>query len=250
MSVAPLRTLLDPANPVANVYWFTHAGGGTSVLLQRFREAEFEKPVRVFSPWMPSREKMVRVSFEGELNDLARELRRQLLEAQETDALPMVLVGHSFGGAIAFRLASELIDCGVRPHRLIVMATPAPNSERDHAVLHRLSDADLIAEVDRLFGGVPSEILRNPDLQRLFAPALRCDLRLLETHRETASPIDVPLTAVYGSEDSQVGISQVQGWREWTTSQFRLRSMPGDHFFPQHRIAEIVQLGVWDALPG
>lgn len=250
MTVAPLRKLLDPADPVANVYWFTHAGGGTSVLLQRLREAEITPPVRVFSPWMPYREKMVRASFDGDLNDLARELRLQMLESQEMDALPTVLVGHSFGGAIAFRLAIELIECGLRPHRLIVMATPSPNSARNHEVLHRLSDADLIAEVDRLFGGVPSEILRNPDLQRLFAPALRCDLRLLETHHESASPIDVPLTAVYGSEDSQVGISQVQGWREWTTSQFRLRSMPGNHFFPQHRLAEIVQLGVWDVLTG
>jgi len=58
------------------------------------------------------------------------------------------------------------------------------------------------------------------------------------------------MTAIYGADDRQVGISQVQGWRQFTTSRFRLRSMPGDHFFPLQRIAEIAQLGVWDALPG
>ncbi|MGI9472265.1 MAG: thioesterase II family protein [Rubripirellula sp.] len=250
MTAQQLRLIFEPVDPVANVYWFTHAGGGTSALMQRFRDVDLALPVRVHSPWMPRREKLVRQAFEGDLPDLARLMVDQIADRQQVDSLPLVLVGHSFGGALAFRIASELVARGIPIHRLIVLATPSPQSEADHRDLHSLTDSELIVEVDNLFGGIPEEILGNPDLQQLFAPALRCDLRLLEMHRELADPIDVPLTAVYGNDDRQVGISRTQGWRQWTASQFRLRSMPGDHFFPFQRTAEIIQLGVWDALPG
>ena len=248
--IPQLRLICESLDPIADVYWFTHAGGGTSALMQRLRAADLAFPLRVYSPWMPLREKLVRHSFAGDLSNLAALLADQILADRPTSPLPIVLVGHSFGGALARQIACDLWRNGLRAHRLVLLATPSPQSESTHRELHTLSDGELIAEVDQLFGGVPDEILQNHDLQKLFTPALRYDLKLLETHHAVLEPIDVPLTAVYGTVDRQVGLPQMRGWRDATSSQFRLRSMPGDHFFPHRRISEIVKLGVWDALPG
>ena len=58
----------------ADVYWLTHAGGGTNTLWHRLRTAGQVIPARVHAPWMPLREKLAETGFDGGMDQLASAL--------------------------------------------------------------------------------------------------------------------------------------------------------------------------------
>jgi pyochelin biosynthetic protein PchC len=85
---------------------------------------------------------------------------------------------------------------------------------------------------------------------KFFTPALRFDLGLLERYRHVQADqvIDVPITAICGTDDRAVDLADMQRWETMTSAAFRLRSMPGDHFFPLERMAEILAAATWDTV--
>jgi surfactin synthase thioesterase subunit len=247
------RLINEPANSVADAYWLTHAGGGTNTLVHRMRTLRADHPVQVRAPWMPAREELADVTFDGDLNELATLLGAQIASERERDGSenPFVLIGHSFGCVLAFRVACDLVARGIMPHRLVVLSFPSPDRSSHEQQLHTLSDDALIREVDALFGGIPEGIRDDAAAQRFFVPGLRLDLGLLEQyeHSPITQPLSVPIVAICGIDDRAVNMSQMQQWNRMTSTTFRLRSMPGDHFFPLGRMPEILQIALWDALP-
>jgi surfactin synthase thioesterase subunit len=65
-------------------------------------------------------------------------------------------------------------------------------------------------------------------------PCLRADFTAFETYEYRAeSPLDIPISAFGGDADNYVRTHEVAGWREQTTGRFRMRVIPGNHFFLQ-----------------
>jgi surfactin synthase thioesterase subunit len=202
---------------------------------------------------MPAREELADVTFHGDLNQMASLLARQIeaeRNQQDSDD-PFVLIGHSYGGILAYRVASDLSARGIIPHRLVVLSSPAPDRPSHDGPLHCLSDEALVQQVDALFGGVPQSILDDAAAHRFLVPGLRFDLGLLEGYEHVpADPLSVPIVAVCGMDDRAVSVAQMQGWRRFTSDRFQLRLMPGDHFFALARMPEILRIALWDVLPG
>ena len=66
----------------------------------------------------------------------------------------------------------------------------------------------------------------------LVLPTLRADFSLYETYSHVPGPpLACPITALGGLEDDTVSRRQLDAWRDQTTGPFRLRMLPGDHFF-------------------
>lgn len=250
--VPEFRTILQPDAPaVADVFWITHAGGGANTLAFRAKQISAKAPLWLSTPRMPAREEQLELSFEGELHDVAKRLADSIVAAHDADGrrdLPVVVIGHSFGSVLAYRTTRELIQQGVIPHRLMVLSFPAADRMSYEKQLHKLSNQELIAEVDELFGGVPENIRGDEAALRFFVPALRFDLGLLERyqHQSDGQAIPVPITAICGTDDRAVDLADMQRWDLMTDADFRLRSMPGDHFFPLERMAEILDAATWD----
>ncbi|MGN9809492.1 thioesterase II family protein [Micromonospora sp. BQ11] len=163
--------------------------------------------------------------------------RLQPLVDQLTDVLadvpqPYVLLGYSVGALISFEVARNLPRLGwPGPSALFVAAARAPHLRSSRPPLHELSRDDLVEGLHRL-AGHRNALLDNKELVDVMLPVLRADLGLDETYdHRGGDPVGCPIAAFGGSEDWSVTRSDLEGWREHTTSDFSVCTLPGGHFF-------------------
>ncbi|MEV5715466.1 alpha/beta fold hydrolase [Amycolatopsis mediterranei] len=145
---------------------------------------------------------------------------------------PYSVFGHSLGALVAYEVVRELRRTGRRlPDRLIVSGFPAPSTRRTEPPVHGLPDDELIAEVATRHGGLPGEILTDPELKAMVARYLRADYQVLETYEwRPEEPLPVPLT-VFGGRDDSIGEDELRAWQEHVTEAITVRQFPGDHFY-------------------
>src|SRR5262249_19393623 len=141
---------------------------------------------------------------------------------------------HSLGALVAFELARRLRrDGGPQPARLFVSGCPAPQARTREKSVHTLPDAEFIEELRRL-KGTPAVVLADDELMELLLPTLRADFALCEPYAfAPGPPLTCPISALGGLADDTVSRHDLDPWREQTTGPFRLRLLPGDHFFLQ-----------------
>jgi medium-chain acyl-[acyl-carrier-protein] hydrolase len=145
---------------------------------------------------------------------------------------PFAFFGHSLGALVAFEVARRLRqDSGTEPVQLFVSGCAAPQAQVQDRPIHNLPADEFWKEVQGL-NGTPREVLANEELRELLLPVLRADFALCETYAlEPDSPLHCPVFALGGLGDDTVASQDLEGWRERTSGPFRLRMLPGDHFF-------------------
>jgi surfactin synthase thioesterase subunit len=209
------------------LFCFSHAGGGAAF----FRPwcAALAPAVDVRPVQLPGRESRF---------DEAPYRRMELLLDPLCAALepyldrPYALFGHSMGALVAYEVARRF-STSSRPAAtcLVVSGRRGPRTPSDHRLLHGLPDAEFLAEIGRL-GGMPREVLDEPDLLDLVLPPLRADYELVETYRPPEGVgLDCAVAAYLGAADSEVDRSGIEGWRRETTGRFTSRVFPGGHFY-------------------
>ncbi|MGN5377336.1 thioesterase II family protein [Streptomyces lasalocidi] len=117
------------------------------------------------------------------------------------------------------------------PERLIVSAFPAPHLPRHAARVSDRTDAELVADLDERYGGIPPQIAADADLTALLLPVFRADLTLLDNHRHgEGEPLPVPLDVLGGEADVVPAEPLTQG-KEHSTKYVRVRRFPGGRFY-------------------
>lgn len=146
---------------------------------------------------------------------------------------PFAIYGHSMGAWVAFELVRALRRIGrVQPVHLFVGARRAPHRPPRLAPLSGLDDPAFLAAIHDRYAGIPEAVRTNAELMALFLPTLRADFGLLDRYRYAdEAPLDVPITALYGTEDRVEDPSDVRAWSEHTSAEFAFHAMPGGHFF-------------------
>jgi surfactin synthase thioesterase subunit len=141
---------------------------------------------------------------------------------------PFAVLGHSFGGLLAFALARHLEAGGARPRHLFVSrAAPSRTTEPPVAAL---DDEAFVAHVRRL-GGLDPDVLAHPDLVDLVTPALRADYEAAEAHTpDPAATVIAPITALGGLHDPAAPPGALIAWGRHTTGRFTRITLPGGHF--------------------
>lgn len=208
-----------------------HAGGGVRIF--RGWSEELGPDIVVKPVALPGRDGDPRTARHGMtalLDDLTDDL-------QDRIEAPYALFGHSLGAVIAFELARRLSTEG-RPGApvLLIVSGSAPPLQVAKSSRHRhlLPDDEFAEEVEKL-GGTPSGALDDPDVREILLPQLRADFAVAETYDpETTGGGDLtvpcPISALVGNTDRTVDHSTVGEWSAHTTSSFRQRTLPGDHF--------------------
>ena len=227
------------------LFCLPYAGGSASIYR---RWGEVLNDVDVCAVQLPGHGSRFR---EQPLNHVS-ELVPELADAMRPYlGLPFALFGHSMGALVAFELARELRRRKWKqPVLLFVSACRALQDPVDGEPISYLPDAEFIREIRKLYAGIPDEVLAAPEFLAIMLPALRADMRILESYRYThEEPLDCPISCFGGNQDSHVIPQSLGTWREQTLSTFSLRLFPGGHFFIDSDRATVLQAIADDLRP-
>lgn len=224
-----------PARPGApKLYCFAHGGGSAA---EYVRWARALTGVELHVVQLPGRGSRFGEPPLTSMGTLVAALTEQV-----AFGAPYTFFGHSLGALVAYELAGALREAGRRlPERLVVSGFPAPHLPRTSLGLHLLPDDELLAEVSRLHGGIPREVLDEPELRALVAVPLRADYTIVETYRWRDRPaLEVPVT-VFGGRDDRVDEAELAAWQELTTLPVEVRTFPGGHFYLREHSAVVLR---------
>ncbi len=151
---------------------------------------------------------------------------------------PHAFYGHSFGARVAYEMArlAQAHFPGQTRH-LFISGCRSPDSRQPQPYLHGLPQDDFIQALIKL-GASQESIEQDKTLLRLLAPNMRSDVKLAELWSHCPDRgLDVPLTALYGSDDPLDTAQSMMNWREFTRREFELIEVCGSHFFvkPQRK---------------
>jgi len=212
------------------MFCFPYAGGGASAYRGWAGSPGALPDVEVCPVQLPGRE--------GRLREAPFE-RPELLVQALADALqpyfrdlPFVFFGHSMGAMLSFELARELRRRGqALPLHLFVSGRRAPQEPDHDEPIHELPEPEFIEKIREL-NGTPEEVLQHAELMKLLIPVLRADFSVNETYvYKEEEPFEIGISSFGGLGDKEVSREQAAAWKDHTRGRFRLRMLPGDHFF-------------------
>jgi medium-chain acyl-[acyl-carrier-protein] hydrolase len=209
------------------MFCFPYAGGGASIY--RGWGASLPGDLEVCPVQIPGRESRLREPAFADPKAMITAIADALAPYWD---LPFVFFGHSMGAMISFELARELRRRGrPQPLHLFVSGRRAPQLPAREEPIHALPEAEFIEKLREL-NGTPEEVLQHAELMKLITPILRADFGVNETYEFTAeAPLDAGISAFGGLGDEDVTREDVEAWKENTHGRFRMRMLPGDHFF-------------------
>lgn len=207
------------------VICFPHAGGTASA----FRTWPLGLPADtgVLAVRYPGREDRLRDPFPSGLEALADDIADAL---GDLTRYRLVLFGHSMGASVAHEVALRFQKQGCPPAALCVSGRRPP-----HGLVGQRqfcgTDEEIIADVVR-FDESRAPVFADPDLRDLVLPAVRADYRLVDDYTGgDRPPLDCPVYGYTGDDDPEVTPEQMHEWADMTTGAFRLRVLPGGHFY-------------------
>ena len=216
-------------NPRARLrlFCFPYAGGGASTY--RGWGASMPAYLEVCPVQLPGRESRLRDPAFSRTELMVPELADALRPYMD---LPFAFFGHSMGGLIGFELSRELRRRGqALPLHLFVSGRRSPQVPPREEPIYALPEPEFLDRLREL-NGTPEEVLQHEELMRLLIPILRADFSINETYSYTEEePFDFGISAFGGLGDQEITREDVEAWRQQTRGRFRVRMLPGDHFF-------------------
>ncbi|MFF6918387.1 alpha/beta fold hydrolase [Streptomyces sp. NPDC012466] len=176
-----------------------------------------------------------RLTGEPQIDD-ARELAGFFLRRLAADGPgPFAFFGHSMGALVAYEMAQRLAAEGRElPLWLGLSARGAPRPQGEATRRHALPDEELRLHLAAM-GGTPVEVLRDADLWEMFSPAIRNDLKLVESWRPLPGTpaLTMPVAVYGGTRDVVVGPERLAAWEQFAEHFQGLRMSEGGHFYFQ-----------------
>ena len=156
---------------------------------------------------------------------------------------PFAFLGHCLGGLICFEVTRELRrQSKPSPIHLFIVSCRAPQLPASGTPSYNLPDNEFIEKMRR-GNSTPVEILTNPKFMNLFLPSIRADAVLDNTYQYCiGEPLDCPISAFGGTEDSVVSQNELNDWRYQTHNSFKLQIFEGDHFFLKNDSASFLKV--------
>lgn len=209
------------------LFCFPYAGGGTGIFHGWSDRLPWEIEIHVAR--LPGREARLNDPPFNRISTLVAAIATAFDSAPDK---PFATFGHSMGAVISFELARRLrSDYGLEPQQMIVSGCRAPQLGLTKERIYDLPELEFIEKLSSL-NGTPRGVLEHPEMMQLLLPMLRADFEAVQTYSHAPEqPFDCPITALGGLKDNEVAQADLEAWREHTRGEFKVRMLPGDHFF-------------------
>jgi surfactin synthase thioesterase subunit len=90
-------------------------------------------------------------------------------------------------------------------------------------------------------------IVDDPRLLSVVLPKIRADLQVADTYTPAEEPaLPCPIRTFAGDADGLASPEHAWAWRRHTDGDFRMRVLPGGHFFMHERRAQLLRFIVQD----
>ena len=225
--------LLRPRlRPTAMVRLFCLPSAGCGPSMFHGWAAALPDTIEVIGVGLPGRESLI---SEPLLNGLP-EIANQIIRAMEPLLdRPYALFGHSMGAWLAYELCHQLRrNMQPMPRRLMVSGRRAPHLPPRRSPLRGLGDAELLAEVQKRYGGISDAVLAEPELMKLLLPVLRTDITAVETYVcPDEPPLQCNIDSFGGLQDDEINEDELQAWAIHTLGSFSVKRFSGGHFYLQ-----------------
>ncbi len=220
-----IRRFRDGDGYETKLVCFPHAGAVAG--MYRTWPSGLPSDVGVLAVRYPGREERFDDPIPAGLEALADDIADALGELARQR---VVLFGHCFGATVAHEVALRLQDRGYPPAALCVSGTQPPHLLAGERVVPT-DDEDIIAHVVSLDAS-RAAAFDDPEMREAVLPAVRGDYGLVGGYSGgSRPPLACPVYAYAGGEDSEVTPQEIERWADMTDGAFRLRVLPGGHFY-------------------
>ena len=164
---------------------------------------------------------------------------------------PIAFYCHSAGAGIGLELARYLRkEKGIQPVKFIVGGWRSPHLESPFKFLDAIHDDEVYMDknIPNILNHlrsleIPESVLQNKELIDEMLPALRADILLGKryTYYED-EPLNCPVTALTGKDDTVFSEEQVKAWKKHTSGEFRFIKVNGSHLFCRDNKEELLEL--------
>ncbi|MBN2534294.1 MAG: thioesterase [Spirochaetales bacterium] len=219
------------------LFCFHFAGGGASVF-KRWNNS-LPGQIELCAVQLPGREERYEEPAFTCYKDAVSHLMPELLPFLDR---PFFFFCHSMGTIIGFHLVLEIIEkYGLHPVHIFFSSSAAPHNKPLFKKISHLADDQFIQEIKN-FGGIPSQILNNPDFIKILLPILRKDFQLIESFEYSEGmKLHCPLTIFGGKDDRAVPVNKLEGWDRVTLEKANIQLFPGNHFYFIDQQEEVIE---------
>jgi surfactin synthase thioesterase subunit len=217
------------------VFCFPHAGGSPRAFLDW--QTELGEDAEILAVCRPGREHRA-AEPAPTITQYVDGAAAAITAVTEADGRPFYLFGHSLGALVAFEVARRLSGRAALRH-FVASGCSAPSLLPSQRVkdIAKLTGQDF-AEAIGFFGGLPREVIADPEVRDLLLPGLIADFQLAVGYRYQPGPrLGVPATLIAGRDDPHVKAAQLEPWN----SEFRWPPdrhwAEGGHFYFEQRPA-------------
>ena len=206
------------------LFCFHYLGGSASV----FREWSDHLPldIEVCPIQLPGRENRINEQPFTELTQLVETLTQVLIPHLDK---PFAFYGHSMGNLISFEVAHLLrqqYSCS--PIHLLVGGLSAPQSVAAYWPKDKSFSEERILKLME----IPREVQEDKQFMEHLMSICRVDYQLSQSYiYSNKEPLDCPISAWCGEQDSLVSQDDILGWHQQTKNTFKLHMIPGKHLF-------------------
>ena len=237
---------------VPRIFCFPHAGGSPRAFLDW--QDGVGADAEIVAVCRPGREHRAAEPAPS-IGELVEGAAAAITEVTIADGRPFALFGHSLGALIAFEVCHRLAagasvpgpagagtggpeaagagGADVTPRHLIASGCSAPSLLPSQRVrdIARLTGQEF-AEAIGFFGGLPPEVIADPELRDLLLPGVVADFRIAVGYRyRVRPPLALAATIVVGRDDPHVTPAAADPWRAEFTWPPDWHWVDGGHFY-------------------
>jgi surfactin synthase thioesterase subunit len=216
------------------LYIFPHAGGSAKFYVP-FAKA-FSADIKRIAVQYPSSGDRGLTQL-ASVPELAEEIFTMMAPAAQKGGR-VAFFGHSMGGLMAFEVALRFQSAGYPIAALFVSSCAAPGHIRYKEL--QGSDREILNFVAQLTGTSP-ELLATDEFARTMLPTLQSVRTIAAYTRPPEIRVSCPIHGFVADNDIIVADENMAPWADRTTQEYSIRVFPGDHFYLNDNLPELVK---------